>query len=352
MLRAAGCLASIALLTSPVPILWSNVAWCQSSPGQFNSSVQKQAELKRRSRRTETAQPSLKPPAPEPASIALPATDPASPLGSELEDCDNAEDTEPVSLPGAKGEIKLDRCYRGRDPLVCGFRALSSEARLLLENYRKIVDAHYPELGSVDDVCKIEPDSLATDTKNAIEFMARFRAFKAQYDARVNCANKIGQSLRDVTLPDMTQAPAMLKSMIDSIEGDIKGVSAAQSQLVEFSERINSSHKALLTLHKIHQTICGRNQTANTDVRDGSAASVSGSAVPSPSEITSSISAPADPPAVARYFVVTNPVGDCAVIDTKPASANAVGNGSGYSSFVAAKGAANAAKAKCRRVVD
>lgn len=42
----------------------------------------------------------------------------------------------------------------------------------------------------------------------------------------------------------------MLKSMIDSIEGDIKGVSAAQSQLVEFSERINSSHKALLTLHK------------------------------------------------------------------------------------------------------
>ena len=40
------------------------------------------------------------------------------------------------------------------------------------------------------------------------------------------------------------------------------------------------------------------------------------------------------------------------MIDTKPASANAVGNGSGYSSFVAAKGAANAAKAKCRRVVD
>ena len=168
-------------------------------------------------------------------------------------------------MPGAKGEIKLDRCYRGRDRLVCSFTALSSEAKTLLENYRNIVDANYPELGSVDDICRIEPDRLATDSKNAAEFAGRFKILKAEYDARVNCANKVEQSLQDVTLPDMTQAPAMLKSMIDSIEGAIKGASAPQAQLVEFAEKINSSHKALLTIQKIHQTMCGR----DSNCKDG-----------------------------------------------------------------------------------
>ena len=358
VLRATGCLATIALLSSPVLGLWSDAAWGQQPPLRLTPLAQKQAELKRRPnpKPTQDAQPSAaKPVSPVSTPIDLLETDPSSPLGRELESCDNAEVTEPVSLPGAKGEIKLDRCYRGRDPLVCGFRALSSEAKLLLENYRKIVDANYPELGSVDDVCKIEPDNLATDTKNAIEFMGRFKAFKAQYDARLNCANKIGQSLRDVTLPDMTQAPAMLKSMIDSIEGDIKGVSAAQSQVVEFSERINSSHKALLTIHKIHQTMCGRHQIAKTD---DNAVSSSGSPGLSPGETLRAGTSPTPPaaftkpPATPRYFVVINPVGECAVINTKPADANAVGNGGGYSSFMAAKGAANAAKAKCRRVVE
>jgi hypothetical protein len=330
MLRAAGCLTTIALLYSPLPSFWSSVAWGQQSPMQFNSSVQEQAEPRRRPRSTPAAQPShVEPSAPD-------AANPASALGSELASCDKADGVEPVSLPGAKGEIKLDRCYRGRDHLVCSFRALSSEAKSLLENYQKIVDANYPELGSVDDVCRIEPDSLATDLENAAEFTARFKAFKAEYDARVNCANKIEQSLRDVTLPDMTQAPAMLKSMTDSMEGDIKGVSAAQAQLGDFAEKINSSHKALLTIQKIHQTMCGRNQTAKVDTEEPT-----GSLSPSAS---------ANPPATARYYVVLNPVDKCAMIDTKPSavSLNTVGDKSGYTSLAAANKALNdAAEAKC-----
>ena len=297
------------------------------------------------------AQPSPVEPSTQDPNTSLPLADPASPLGSELVSCDKADGVEPVSLPGAKGEIKLDRCYRGRDRLVCSFRALSSEAKTLLENYRNIVDANYPELGTVDDVCRIKPDSLATDLKSAAEFSGRFKVLKAEYDARVNCANKVEQSLRDVTLPDMTQAPAVLKSMIDSIEGDIKGVSAPQAQVAEFAERINSSQKALLTIEKIHQTMCGRDQTAKMVTGDGnSVSSLSGRAGPSPSETSSS--APVNPPATARYYVVIDPVGECAVMDTKPASASTIGDGGGYSTFAAAKGAANAAKAKCKRLIE
>src|ERR1700693_311520 len=117
MLRAAGCLTTMALLYSPLPGFWSSVAWGQQSPMQLNSSVQAQAELRRRPRPTPAAQPS--PSAPDPTPIALPAANPASALASELVSCDKADGVEPVPLPGAKGDIKLDRCYRGRERLVC-----------------------------------------------------------------------------------------------------------------------------------------------------------------------------------------------------------------------------------------
>jgi hypothetical protein len=152
----------------------------------------------------------------------------------------------------------------------------------------------------------------------------------------------------------MTQAPAVLKSMIDSIEGDIKGVSAPQAQLVEFAEKINSSHKALLTIQKIHQTMCGRNQTAKVDREDKSASagpSPSGSSSPSAS---SSPSVSAKPPATAKYYLVLDPVDSCAVIDTKPsaiAALNTLGDKSGYTSLAAANKALNAVKAKCKRAV-
>jgi len=102
----------------------------------------------------------------------------------------------------------------------------------------------------------MKPDTLATDLQNASDFNTRFKALKAEYDARINCANRVGQSLRDVTLPDMAQAPAILKSMIDTIEGDMKSVSAIQAQVVELAENIDSSRKAMVTIQKIHRTMC------------------------------------------------------------------------------------------------
>jgi hypothetical protein len=267
VLRAAGCLTALTLLNIPLPGFWSSVAWGQQSPMQLNSPVQAQAEPRRHvaPRPAPAAQPSFSPSTP----VALPVTNPASALGNALVSCDKgAEGFEPVSWPGARGEIKLDQCYRGRDHLVCSFNALLSEAKSLLENYRRISDANYPELGSVDDVCKKTPDNLATDLQNATEFADRFRALKAEYDARSTCANRIQRWIRDITLPDMTHAPEILKSMIDAIEGDTKGVSAAQAQLVEFAGRMNTSQKAIITIQKIHRALCVR-QSVRVEAREG-----------------------------------------------------------------------------------
>ena len=177
-----------------------------------------------------------------------------------LASCDKEPQSSDLILPGAKGDLKLDRCYRGRDHLVCSFNALLQEAKSLLEDYRKIVEARYPEVSNVGDICTIKPNSLTADMQSATDFANRFKILKAEYDARINCANKIGQSLKDVTLPDMVQAPGILKSMIDAIEGDVRTVSIEQAKVVELAERIDTSQKAMGTIRKIHRSICLQDQ--------------------------------------------------------------------------------------------
>jgi hypothetical protein len=269
MLRPAGCLLTLILLYGSLSGLWSNVAWGQQSPTHLTSPVQAQALPRRSPRPTPAANSSLVKRALAPRTIALPVTNPASALGSALVSCDKEfDDFEPVSLQGAKGEINLDQCYRGRDHLVCTFNALLSEAKFLLEKYRKIVDANYPELGSVDDLCRNTPAVLVTELENITEFTARFKAFRGEYDARTSCASRIKESLRNMKSRDMTQAPAMVKSMIDAIEADIRGISAAQAQLAEFRGRINSSRKAIPTILKLHRTICVSNQSTHVNAEN------------------------------------------------------------------------------------
>jgi hypothetical protein len=271
MLRAAGCLVTLTLLHSPLPGLWSSVAWGQQSPTQLHSPGRVQVEPRRYARPAPAAQPSyLQPSGLNLTPIALPVANPETALGTALLSCNKeAEGYQPASLPGARGEIKLDQCFRGRDHLVCSFNALLSEAKLLLEDYRKIVEANYPSIGSVEDVCRRTPEGLATDLERATDFTGRFHALKAEYDARANCANRVEESFRDVTMPDMAQAPSLLKSMIESIEGDIKGVSAAQAQLAELADKVNSSHKAILTIQKIHRAMCVRVQSARAAAGEG-----------------------------------------------------------------------------------
>jgi hypothetical protein len=62
--------------------------------------------------------------------VALPIGDlRGGALGTALAACEKeSENSEALTLPGARGEVKLDRCYRGRDHLVCSFNALGEGA--------------------------------------------------------------------------------------------------------------------------------------------------------------------------------------------------------------------------------
>ena len=255
--------ASITLLTTglvayaPVSAgFWPGAAWAQR--------MQRQTEPGNPPGAPAAAQPSP----PDPAPIASPVIDPGTGLGSALASCDKGAEPEPLSLPSARGEVKLDRCYRGRDHLACGFGALLKEAKSLLDDYRKIVDSNYPEVGDVNGVCRIKPDNLATDLKNSTDFNNRFKALKAEYDARANCTGRIEQSLGNVILPDMPRGPEILKSMIESLRRDMNIVSALQAQLSGVAERMDSSHKAIVSIQKIHRAMCMSDQQAGRGADD------------------------------------------------------------------------------------
>jgi hypothetical protein len=207
---------------------------------------------------------------PQLSSAALPLSETTrGALGIALSSCEKeSENSEALILPGAKGDVKLDRCYRGREHLVCSFNALLREATSLIGEYGRIIQAHYPDVNNVAGVCGMKTDVLATDLQKAVEFTNRYRALKAEYDARSSCATRVGQSLKEVTLPDMAQAPEILKSMIDTLEGDLKDVSVAQAKVVVLAERVDSSQKAITTIQKIHRTMCVKDQRAVSQTED------------------------------------------------------------------------------------
>ena len=54
----------------------------------------------------------------------------------------------------------------------------------------------------------------------------------------------------------MAQPPDILKSMNDSIEGDINRVSQVENQVVDLAEKMQAATKAMKTIDKIHRTMC------------------------------------------------------------------------------------------------
>ena len=94
-----------------------------------------------------------------------PAIDKTSALGQALAACNQNEAAqETFALPGPKGEITLDHCYKGRAHLICVFTALSTEAKSLTSSYTKIVDAKYPDLNTVDGICQLNPEMFSRPT--------------------------------------------------------------------------------------------------------------------------------------------------------------------------------------------
>jgi hypothetical protein len=197
-----------------------------------------------------------------PLALPGPTDDKTSALGQALAACNQDTAKEAFTLPGLKGEVTLDRCYKGRAHLICVFTALGTEAKSLTGTYTKIVGAKYPDLNTVEGVCQISPQALAADMVGSEDFAKRFKELKSQYEAATNCASNVEQAFKDATLTEMTQPPEIIKSMVASIDSDIAKTSEVHKQVSDLAEKMELSKKAMKTVTKIHHALCTNEKAA------------------------------------------------------------------------------------------
>ena len=62
----------------------------------------------------------------------------------------------------------------------------------------------------------------------------------------------------------MAQPPEILKSMTDSIEGDIVKMSEVENQISDLAIKMELSKKAMKTLTKIHRAMCMKEKTGES----------------------------------------------------------------------------------------
>jgi hypothetical protein len=177
-------------------------------------------------------------------------------LGKAIADCNSQATQDTFVLPGNKGEVTLDHCYKGRAHLRCALTALATEANALTASYTKIVKAGYADINSVDDVCRIDRETLASDIVGSEDFRKRFGALKNQYEATLKCASSVKAAFKDVALNDMAKPPEILQSMTSSIDGDVTAVTEAQSQVADLAAKMELTKKAMQTLSKLHHAMC------------------------------------------------------------------------------------------------
>jgi hypothetical protein len=192
----------------------------------------------------------------ETTTMALPSPDKASALGQALAACNQDAEKEPFTFPGLKGEVTLDRCYKGRAHLICVFTALSTKAKSLAGTYSKIVDAKYPDLNTVDGVCQVSQQTLATDITGSEDFAKKFKELKSQYEAATKCAISVEQAFKDVSLAGLTKAPEIVQSMTASIDGDVAKTSKVYEQIFNLAEKMEQSNKAMKMVTKLHHGMC------------------------------------------------------------------------------------------------
>jgi hypothetical protein len=176
--------------------------------------------------------------------------------GSPTASCDQQFQKADLVLPGPKGPIKLDSCYRGREHFICSVNAIIAESQKLRSEYEKIVQMNYPSFKTIDPVCKLSTESVATDIKLVADFFPRFRAVKSAFDRQANCAVTMGRTIKDLNLSTMANGADIVRSMMDAIDGDMKQVPDERQNSADLSETIEAARKSLDAIEKLHAAMC------------------------------------------------------------------------------------------------
>jgi len=198
---------------------------------------------------------------------ARPTTATPVEAGTPTASCDQQFPKSELVLPGPKGPIKLDSCYRGREHFICSVNAIVAESQKLRAEYDKIVQMNYPSFKTIDPVCRLSAESVATDIQLVADFFPRFRSVKSAFDRQANCAVSIGRTIKELNLSVMTNGAEIVRSMVEAIDGDMKNVPDERQNSADLSENMESARKSLDAIEKLHAAICPAPQSKGATLR-------------------------------------------------------------------------------------
>src|SRR6266436_2238204 len=181
-----------------------------------------------------------------------PPVESATPTAS----CDQQFPRADLVLPGPKGTVKLDSCYRGREHFICSVNAIIAESQKLRSEYDRIVQMNYPSFKTLAPVCGLSSEDIATDIKLVSDFFPRFRAVKSAFDRQANCAVSMGRTIKEINLSTMANGAEIAKSMTEAIDGDMKSVPDERQNSADLSENIEAARKSLEAIEKLHAAMC------------------------------------------------------------------------------------------------
>jgi hypothetical protein len=193
---------------------------------------------------------------PRQAPVSRPTAATAGEAATPTASCDQQFPRTDLVLPGPRGPIKLDSCYRGREHFVCSVNAIIAESQRLRSEYEKIVQMNYPSFKTIDPVCRLSSESVATDIHLVNDFFPRFRAVKSAFDRQANCAVTIGRTIKELNLASLTNGADIVRSMGEAIDGDMKHVPDERQNSADLAETIEAARKSLEAIEKLHAAMC------------------------------------------------------------------------------------------------
>jgi flagellar biosynthesis GTPase FlhF len=226
----------------------------KGSVGRDRTEISPSIPAGARSPQAPTATPSSKGTEPPPVAAVS--------LRDALAACDKASKNVPqIELPGAKGPVRLDACYRGRDHLVCTMSALRVEAESVSKEYRTIVESNYPTVKDIDAVCKIDPVRLDEHLAKSKTFDARWEVLHTAFVKATDCNNRVIEAVRTVSLPNLPHSAELMQSMLTTIRNAIESVADDQKNVIKLADYITDAQGVMTTIRQIRGGMCSQ-QTA------------------------------------------------------------------------------------------
>ena len=100
-------------------------------------------------------------------------------------------------------------------------RRTTSGGKLHQQDYADIVSTDYPNLKTLDSLCQITPDRLAEHSKALQTFRDRWALLRKEYAALLDCTNSVEDTLRNLSLADMSYGADLVKSMVGSLRNEL-----------------------------------------------------------------------------------------------------------------------------------